>query len=329
MVEDVKRLHRKRQCNPLCELRFLGKCEINLPVRQGANHSIRFVAKPGEVSVSVHRRSLKCGGIDVMHAWNISRGRMLVGQRQRNSRNKVGSLVGLIMPVGKKISIGESVKWRTRIVDGISGEVHQYRQRMTCVTKANAAQLPSSEYFAENPHGAEVRLSGTERKFVHCIDRDVIANVKNARPFVALQTVHILWTAGLAAPHGTVIDRMRPCVTRLKFQTLAEPALQREPQSVIGARPDITLVVDGTERIAAWIVLVQCADAISVNRVEGDRLSAKVYGAPREQPHAPAAEILSRSQEIRRQFMFQAKSPGLHVEIATPFPLQGPRVVGL
>src|SRR5450432_2350449 len=123
MVEDVKRLHGKQQRSALCEFRFLGKGEIDLPVRQGTNHAIRLVAKASEVSVSVHRRSLKCGGIDVRHARDISRSRMLVGQRQWNSRNEVGTLVGLVIAVGKKISVGECVKWRTRIIDAVGGEV--------------------------------------------------------------------------------------------------------------------------------------------------------------------------------------------------------------
>src|ERR1700731_2435257 len=168
---------------------------------------------------------------------------------------------------------------------------------MASVPQANAAHLPASKYLANNPVRVEVWLPRAKWKLVHCVDRDVVADVKNAGPFVALQTVHIFRTIGLAPSHGTVVDRMRPCVSRLKLQTLAEPALQSEPESVIGARPNITLVVDGTKGIAAWIVLVQCADAICVDRIEGYRLGAQVYCASREQAHAPAAEILSRSQE--------------------------------
>src|ERR1700693_4169180 len=200
---------------------------------------------------------------------------------------------------------------------------------MARVPKANAAQFPASECLAHYPVRVDVWLPRPKRELVHGVDRDVVANVKNARSFVARQAVHILWTVGLTASHRSVIDRVRPCVAPLKFQPVAEAALQRECESIIGARPNVTFVVDGTKAIAAWIVLVQRADAISVHRVEGDRFGAQVYSAAREQPHAPASEILSRSQKIGGQFMFQAQSPCLHVEIPTPLPLQGPWMVGL
>src|ERR1700693_3524810 len=130
MVKDIERLHGKRERNALCELRFLGKREIDLPVRQGTNHSIRLVAKPDEISIRISGRGLKCGGVDVRHAWNIPRSRMLVWQRQWHSRNDVGTLVGLIIAVWKNVSIGKSGERRIRvrgndIVNRVA-EVHEY-----------------------------------------------------------------------------------------------------------------------------------------------------------------------------------------------------------
>src|ERR1035438_1229982 len=97
---------------------------------------------------------------------------------------------------------------------------------------------------------------------------------------------------------------MRPCITRLERQTLAEPALQRETQGVIRTGSDITLVVDRAKRIGIvriGIVLVERPDAIAVDRIEGDRTGAQVYGAARKQAHAPTSNVLCRRQEIRSE----------------------------
>src|SRR5579863_9989430 len=148
---------------------------------------------------------------------------------------------------------------------------------MTRVPKSNAAQLPAAEDFPHDSGRAKERLSGSKREFVDRIDGDVVTNVENTWTLVALHAVHVFRTRRLATANGAVIDRMRPRIAGLKFQSLREAALQGESQPVIGARPDIVFVVDRAKGIAARIVLIERAHAIAVDRVEGDRLGAQVY----------------------------------------------------
>src|SRR5579872_2574591 len=148
---------------------------------------------------------------------------------------------------------------------------------MASVPKANAAQLPASKDFTHDSGSAQERLSRPKRQIVHSIDSNVVANVENAGPFIALQAVNIFGTVRLAAAHRAVVDGMRPGVTGLKFQALAKATLQRQTECVVSARPDITLVIDRAKGIAAWIVLVQRSHAVAVDRVEGDRFGAEVH----------------------------------------------------
>src|SRR5215471_11088054 len=135
---------------------------------------------------------------------------------------------------------------------------------MPRVPKSDTTYLPASKDFPHDSGSAHKRFSRAKREVVHSVYSEVVTNIKNTRSLVALQAVHIFRARGLAAAHGTVVDRMRPCVPRLKFQPLAEPALQSEPQGVVRARSNVMLVVDGAKGIAPRIVLVERADAIGI-----------------------------------------------------------------
>src|SRR5579872_1183763 len=58
------------------------------------------------------------------------------------------------------------------------------------------------------------RLPWSEWKVVHAVNGDIAANVEDARPFVARETIHILRYARFAPSHRAVVDRMRPCIAR-------------------------------------------------------------------------------------------------------------------
>src|ERR1700747_2204016 len=115
---------------------------------------------------------------------------------------------------------------------------------MSCVPETDAAHLPATDHFAENPRRAEERFSGPEGKFIDGIDRDVVAHVENARPFVAAKTIPVLWSVGFLASDRAIVDGMRPCVTRLERQPATEAPLQRQPERMVTARSNIVLEVD-------------------------------------------------------------------------------------
>src|SRR5579864_6744020 len=120
---------------------------------------------------------------------------------------------------------------------------------MPSVPQANTAELPASEYFAQHAGSTEIGLTGSEGKFINRVDSNVVAHIKNAGSFVTGQAVHILRAVRFASSYGSIVDGMRPGVPRLERETLAESALERESQSVIGARPDVALAIDGTKRV--------------------------------------------------------------------------------
>ena len=172
--------------------------------------------------------------------------------------------------------------------------------------EANTAQLPASEYLGQHAWSTEIWLAGAERKLINRVKSNVVSHIKNAGPFVTGQAVHILWAAGFASAYGSIVDRMRPGVPRLERQTLAESPLEREPQSVIGARPDVALAIDGTKRIGIvgiGIILIKRPYTVAVDGIKRDRSGAEVYGASRKQANAPASYVLCRRQQIRGQFV--------------------------
>src|SRR5690348_9959851 len=120
---------------------------------------------------------------------------------------------------------------------------------MPSVPQPNTAELPAAEYFAQHAGSTEIRLAGPEGKLINRVDGHIVAHIKNAGAFVTGKAVHIFRAAGFASSHGPIVDRMRPGVPRLEGEALAKSALKRESQSVIGARPDVALAIDGTKRV--------------------------------------------------------------------------------
>src|SRR5579859_478028 len=200
---------------------------------------------------------------------------------------------------------------------------------MPSVPEANTTELPASEYLAQCAGSAEIWFARAERKFINRIDSHVVANIKNAGPFVTGQAVHIFRTAGFASSYGPIVDRMRPGVPRFERETLAESALERESQSVIGARPDVTLAIDGTKRVrivGIGIILVKRPHTVAVDGIKCYRSGAEVYGASRKQANPAASYVLGRREEIRRQLMLYRQSPLLRVQVAASLTLQSARM---
>src|SRR5579859_5062270 len=142
---------------------------------------------------------------------------------------------------------------------------------MSCVPETDAAHLPATYHFAENPRRTEERFSRPEGKFIDGIDRDVVAHVENARPFVAAKTIHVLGSVGFSASDRAIVDGMRPRITRLERQPATEAALQRQPERMVTARSDVMLEVDRAKRIGivrVRIVLVEGPDTIAVSRIK-------------------------------------------------------------
>src|SRR5579872_1866067 len=156
---------------------------------------------------------------------------------------------------------------------------------MPSVPQANTAELPASEYFIHQAGSTEIGLAGAEGKLINRVDSNVVAHIKNAGPFVTGQAVHIFRAVGFASSYGSIVDRMRPGVPRLERQTLAESALEREPQGVIGARPDVTLAIDGTKRVrivGIRIILVKRPHTVAIEGIKSYRSGAEVDGASRK-----------------------------------------------
>src|ERR1700736_6136122 len=107
-------------------------------------------------------------------------------------------------------------------------------------------------------------------------------------------------------------------VLRLKRNAVGKPPLKRELQSVVTARSDIFLDIDGTKWVAGWIILVEWAHAITV-RIR--RRDTQVHRASRKQPDAMRSKIRSREQETVRQLVIDRQSPFLCVEVPSALPL--------
>src|SRR5579864_4646249 len=115
---------------------------------------------------------------------------------------------------------------------------------MTSVPETDAAHLPATHHFAENSRRPEERLPRPEGEFIDSIDREVVAYIKNARPFVAGKTIHVLGSVGFSASDRAIVDRMRPRITRLERQSATEAAFQRQPERIVTARSNIVLEVN-------------------------------------------------------------------------------------
>ena len=79
---------------------------------------------------------------------------------------------------------------------------------MSGVPKADAAQAPAANDCAERSRIVQVSLARPEGEFINNVGGEIVANIENARPFVARQTIDVFWPAGLTAADRAVIDGM-------------------------------------------------------------------------------------------------------------------------
>src|SRR5215469_14118159 len=124
-------------------------------------------------------------------------------QRHWNTRNQVRALTRLVVSVGKKIRICESIE---RASTNATAEVHLYREWMSGVPKPNRAQAPASHNFSERSRIVQVCLPGPKGQFVNCIQCEIVAYVEDARPFVALQAIDVFRPVRLTTSDGPVVD---------------------------------------------------------------------------------------------------------------------------
>src|ERR1700741_3063060 len=99
---------------------------------------------------------------------------------------------------------------------------------MAGVPKADAPQPPTANDLSHHPRTVQIRLTWAKGKIVEGIYAHIVANIEDTGAFVTVQAIYVLWPVGLAASHRTVIDGMRPGITRLKLEALAEASLQRQ-----------------------------------------------------------------------------------------------------
>ena len=69
---------------------------------------------------------------------------------------------------------------------------------MPGVPQTDAAHLPAAQHLTKRSARAEECLSGSKRKFVNQVDRDVVPNIEDARPFVTFQTINVFRSIGFA-----------------------------------------------------------------------------------------------------------------------------------
>src|SRR5258708_12266897 len=145
MVKDIERLDAKLHRHPLRQFRSLKERQVHLPTVQSPNDSISGIAEAREVSIRVHRRGLKRGGIDEWHPMLTT-----ARQSQRYARNDVRSLIRLIVTIGKEVSARKRTVRVEKLIVGIgdvAAQVHLTRQRIRVVPRSNSTQLPSPTHF--------------------------------------------------------------------------------------------------------------------------------------------------------------------------------------
>src|SRR5215469_4169076 len=165
---------------------------------------------------------------------------------------------------------------------------------MTGVVHAHSAQLPASNELPQHAILVEVTGTRAKRKGVDGVCYEVVANVEDAGPFVAGQTVHILRCIGFAATDRTVIDRVRVCVTRLERQTAFQMACEGDTEPIIKTGTDVALVIHRSIRIrVGWVgeKLIERPHAIGSGGVERHRFGTEVYGSAGKQANAVASKI--------------------------------------
>src|SRR5579871_2058137 len=139
------------------QLCFLCQRQVDLPTIDSSNRTVGLVSEPGEESICVLRWRRKCSSIDERNAVMPP-----TGHSQRDSRYQVWPLAGLIVAIGKKISVCESCSGERvgRIGYGPT-EVQPNGKRVPRVPHPDAAQLPASYEYAHHSGRAEISLAGS------------------------------------------------------------------------------------------------------------------------------------------------------------------------
>src|SRR5882672_12154377 len=123
---------------------------------------------------------------------------------------------------------------------------------MAGMEQANAAQAPSTDDLAERSAAIEKVFARTEGEFVNGVRYKVVTNVKDARPFVAGQTIHICWSIRLTSADRSIIDGVGPCIARLEREALCEAPLQRHSQCVLAAAPNVRFDAKWAKGFSSW-----------------------------------------------------------------------------
>src|SRR5258708_26302994 len=208
MVKDIERLDAKLHRHPLRQFRFLKERQVHLPTVQSPNDSISGIAEAREVSIRVHRRGLKRGGIDEWHPMLTT-----ARQSQRYARNDVRSLIRLIVTIGKEVSARKRTVRVEKLIVGIgdvAAQVHLNRQWMPGVPQSDSTQVPSPDDFAERAAGVQISLARSKGKFIHTVHSKVVADIEDTWPPVAMEEAYIFRPIPPATPNRTVIDGKRP-----------------------------------------------------------------------------------------------------------------------
>jgi hypothetical protein len=187
---------------------------------------------------------------------------------------------------------------------------------MACVPQSDAAEAPASGDFSQHAPTIHKVFSGPEGEFVDGIHSNVITHIEDTGSLVALQAIDVLRATRLTATDRSIIDGVRPGIPRLESETVTEAPLQCQAQSMVTARPNITLIVHRTERIGiVWIriVLVQRANAIAIHLIERNRFCAQIYTAPGEEADTMTAQVLGGEQEVGGKLVFDREAPGLDI----------------
>src|SRR5579862_7064438 len=159
---------------------------------------------------------------------------------------------------------------------------------MTGVPDADAAHLPSANYLSYYTRVAQEAFSRTKRQFVDCIHGYIVANVENARTFVAGQAIHVLRTIRFSAADRSVVDGMGPRVAPLKRQSARESPYEAQQERVVRAGTDIGLLVYRTVGISCGIILIERARTNNVpRRIRAiRRRDAEVHSSARKQTNS-------------------------------------------
>ena len=199
VVENVEELDAKLNSPALGNFGLFHDREVNLPGIQGSDDAVSGIPKSRkEAGRGVNGRCLKSVRID--KGYTVS---SAARQSQRNPWDKIGALIRLVVAVRKQESV-------------IARKIHGHCQGMARMPQRHATHAPATDKLAGKPALVEMGLTRAERELVHRVCRDVMTDIENARPLVALQAIDVLGTRRFPAAYRAIIDGMGPGVAPLE-----------------------------------------------------------------------------------------------------------------